>query len=149
MKNSMKIGTSLVGLSLLVLAILWWNSSKKSATDVSSTTAENTTIVETEVPVKLASENRRLPLDQICMVNNAFMGIKQIEVPFDGKMYYGCCEMCVEKIQTQKAARYATDPQTGNEVDKAVAYITLDPTGSNNAVLYFESEQTSNQYFSK
>jgi len=149
MKNSMKIGIGIVGLALVILAGFWWSTPQKLDTEVNSAKATNTTEVETEVPVEVVSENRRLPLDQICMVNNAFMGKEQIEVPFDGKMYYGCCEMCVEKIQTQKAARYAIDPQTGNEVDKAVAYITLDPTGSNNAVLYFESEQTSNQYFSK
>lgn len=134
MKNLIKTG--IVGLAIIVLASMWLGKGQQPTE-------------ETQTASEVVSVNTKLPLDQICMVNNAFMGKKQIEVPHAGKMYYGCCEMCVEKIQTQKAARYAIDPETGEEVDKAVAYITLDPAGSNNAVLYFESEQTSNQFFGK
>src|SRR5688572_17328234 len=66
-----------------------------------------------------------LSKDQVCMVNNAYMGKKQIPVAYDNKTYYGCCQMCVEKIKTNKAVRYATDPYTGKEVDKASAFIAL------------------------
>ena len=49
------------------------------------------------------------------MVNDAYMGKKQIEVPHDGKTYYGCCEMCVERIPKDKSVREATDPFSGEK----------------------------------
>ena len=39
-----------------------------------------------------------VPSDEVCMVNDAYIGKKQFEVKFDGKTYYGCCEMCKERI---------------------------------------------------
>jgi hypothetical protein len=87
-----------------------------------------------------------LPKDQVCMVNNAFMGKKQIPVAYDNKTYYGCCEMCVAKIKNDKSARYATDPGTGKQVDKASAFIVLNPASKDGSVLYFESEQSFNTY---
>ena len=32
----------------------------------------------------------KVPNETVCMVNDAYMGKKQIEVPHDGKTYYGC-----------------------------------------------------------
>lgn len=49
------------------------------------------------------------------MVNDAYMGKKQIEVPHDGKTYYGCCKMCVERIPKDKSVREATDPFSGEK----------------------------------
>ncbi len=37
-----------------------------------------------------------LPKDLVCMVNDAYMGKKQLPIKFEGRMYYGCCEMCVK-----------------------------------------------------
>ena len=59
----------------------------------------------------------------VCMVNNAYMGKEQIPVEFEGKTYYGCCNMCVDKINNNREVRYAIDPVTGREVDKATAFI--------------------------
>ena len=89
-----------------------------------------------------------LPPEQVCMVNNAFMGEKQILVAFGGKTYYGCCEMCVEKIQTQREARFAKDPLSGKEVDKAEAFIVPAAPGQKQ-VLYFESEASYRQFLRK
>ncbi|WP_225986684.1 hypothetical protein [Rufibacter sp. LB8] len=91
--------------------------------------------------------DRKIPLpnEQVCMVNNAFMGKKQIPVVFDGKTYYGCCQMCVEKIQTKRDARFAKDPLSGKEVDKADAFIVPAAPGQEQ-VLYFESEESYRQY---
>jgi YHS domain-containing protein len=83
-----------------------------------------------------------LSKDQVCMVNNAYMGKKQIPVSFENKTYYGCCEMCVDKIKTNKAVRYAKDPLTGKEVDKATAFIALNPANHDGTVFYFESEES-------
>jgi YHS domain-containing protein len=83
-----------------------------------------------------------LPKELVCMVNNAYMGKKQFPVEHEGKMYYGCCEMCVKTIRQEHQVRVAVDPTTGKEVDKSMAYITLKPGGMNGEVLYFESEAT-------
>lgn len=80
---------------------------------------------------------------EVCMVNNSFMGRAQIPVQVDGKTYYGCCEGCVEKLKNNLSLRYANDPVTGNEVDKAKAFITVDPEGT---ALYFESRETAEAY---
>jgi len=82
----------------------------------------------------------KLKSNLVCFVNNKFMGIEQIPVEFEGKTYYGCCQDCVAKINNIREVRFAKDPLTGKEVDKALAYIVLSPQG-NNDVLYFESEQ--------
>lgn len=79
-----------------------------------------------------------VPANLVCMVNNAFMGKQQLEVPFGGKMYYGCCEMCRKRIPEDAASRQAKDPLTLKKVDKATAYIVL--IGDNGEVAYFENE---------
>lgn len=81
----------------------------------------------------------------VCMVNDAYMGKEQIPVEYEGKTYYGCCQGCVTAIQTKRSVRYALDPATGKEVDKAKAYIVIKSDGSKK-VLYFESETTYKQY---
>ena len=80
----------------------------------------------------------KVPNNQVCMVNNAYMGKDQFEVPYDGKTYYGCCNMCVERIPNDETARKATDPFTGKQIDKANAYIVLKDQMGN--VDYFENE---------
>jgi|SRR5690606_110458 len=81
----------------------------------------------------------QVPHDLVCMVNNAYMGKKQFEVPFEGKTYYGCCNMCVERIPVDKDARVAVDPYSSKEVDKSEAYIVL--VSGQGHVAYFESEE--------
>ncbi|MCP5468543.1 MAG: TRASH domain-containing protein [Deltaproteobacteria bacterium] len=85
---------------------------------------------------------------KVCMVNNKFMGIDQIPVEVEEKTYYGCCENCVSKLNKDKAVRYATDPMTGEQVDKAHAFTAMVNDGSNKA-LYFKSEKTYQQYLEK
>lgn len=79
-----------------------------------------------------------VPNNLVCMVNDAYMGKKQIEVPYEGKMYYGCCNMCKERIPKDAKVRYAIDPYTLKKVDKATAYIVL--IGDQGEVAYFENE---------
>lgn len=88
-----------------------------------------------------SAEIAKIESSKVCYVNNKFMGIDQIPVEFENKIYYGCCEGCILKLKTMRETRFAKDPFTGNEVDKAVAFIVLSSTG-NNDVLYFESKQT-------
>jgi len=84
----------------------------------------------------------------VCMVNNAYMGKKQFPVEFGDKLYYGCCEMCVNTIQNEAHVRTAKDPVSGNEVDKSEAYIALEPGNIYGGVLYFESEANYKKFMS-
>lgn len=79
-----------------------------------------------------------VPSDLVCMVNDAYMGNKQLEVEHEGKMYYGCCEMCKTRIPQDATVRAAVDPYSLKSVDKAVAYIVI--IGNNGEVAYFENE---------
>ncbi|REC63409.1 hypothetical protein DRF65_04740 [Chryseobacterium pennae] len=88
-----------------------------------------------------------VPSETVCMVNNAYMGKKQIEVPHNGKMYYGCCEMCVKRIPSDKTAREAIDPYTGKTVDKADAYIVM--ISDEGEVAYFENEENYKKFITQ
>ena len=87
-----------------------------------------------------------IPKDQVCMVNDAFMGSSQIEVPVNGKMYYGCCKMCVGKLNNSEEIRMAEDPFTKEQIDKATAFIVLNPDSDQKRVLYFKSEMNYKNY---
>ena len=73
----------------------------------------------------------------VCMVNDQLFVKEQIPVEYEGKTYYGCCEMCKEKIKSNPASRESVDPVSGGKVDKAESVIGAAPDGS---VYYFESE---------
>ena len=88
----------------------------------------------------------RVEAKKVCMVNNQLFGKDQIPVQVEGKTYYGCCEMCKERLAKDAESRTATDPATGKKVDKATAVIVAQADGS---VLYFESEETLQQYQKK
>jgi len=90
-----------------------------------------------------AAELKRVPTEQVCMVNDAFMGKKQIAIPVQGKTYYGCCKMCVSTLTNDAEQRQAVDPVNGHTVDKANAVIGALPDGS---VFYFENEKNLNAY---
>jgi len=90
-----------------------------------------------------ASELKRVPTEQVCMVNDAFMAKKQIPIPIQGKTYYGCCQMCVSTLTNDADARQAIDPINGHAVDKATAIIGALPDGK---VVYFESEMNLKAY---
>jgi YHS domain-containing protein len=82
----------------------------------------------------------RVSKELVCMVNDAYMGKPQIPILVNGKTYYGCCDMCVKKLNEQEDARIGTDPQSGKKVDKVDAFIVLlDKQGT---VGYFESQKT-------
>ncbi|WP_134089062.1 hypothetical protein [Olivibacter sp. XZL3] len=88
-----------------------------------------------------------VPSDEVCMVNDAYMGKKQFDVKFDGKTYYGCCEMCKERIPKDADVRVALDPYSHKQVDKALAVIAV--TGKNGEVSYFESKENYANYLKK
>ena len=92
------------------------------------------------------AEVKHVETSQVCMVNDTFMNKTQIPVMVEGKTYYGCCEGCVGRLKGDRAVRFSKDPVTGQEVDKAAAYIATQPDGT---VLYFESMETAKKYESQ
>lgn len=89
---------------------------------------------------------KRVETKKVCMINNQVFEKDQIPVQVNGKTYYGCCEMCKERLAKDAEARTAVDPVTGKKVDKATAVIVAQTDGS---VLYFESEATLAKYQKK
>lgn len=81
----------------------------------------------------------QVPKEQVCMVNDAYMGKLQIPVPVNGKTYYGCCQMCVKTLNNNDDARTGIDPFSKQRVDKTEAFIVL--IGMDGKVAYFESEE--------
>lgn len=82
---------------------------------------------------------------KVCMVNNTVFAKDQIPVKVEDRTYYGCCEMCKERLAKDAAARTGVDPVSGKPVDKAKAVIAALPDGS---VLYFESKANFDAYAS-
>ncbi len=93
-----------------------------------------------------AAKLTRVEAKKVCMVNNAVFGKDQIPVEVQGKTYYGCCEMCKERLAKDAASRTSVDPITGQPVDKATAVIGVLDDGT---VFYFESEKTFSDYAAK
>lgn len=88
---------------------------------------------------------KQIPNKQVCMVNNKFMNKDQTPVPVGENIYYGCCQGCVSALKNDTTSRFIFDPETGEEVDKANAFIIIKP-GSKDEVLYFKSETTAKKY---
>ena len=88
----------------------------------------------------------QLKTSYVCMMNNKFLGTEQIPVPVNGKTYYGCCAGCAASLQANtNNIRYARDPYSGEEVDKAGAFIVL-KSPATKEVLYFKSEENYTKY---
>lgn len=98
-----------------------------------------------EIKSKVFKKGDLVSNNEVCMVNNVFMAKKQIEVLFDGKKYYGCCEICQERIPRDKDVRIAIDPLSKKSIDKASSLIAI--SGENGEVLYFENEKSYQAYF--
>jgi YHS domain-containing protein len=81
-------------------------------------------------------ELKQVESKYVCMVTNQLYGKEQIPVAVEGKMYYGCCQMCEAKLKEDPSSRMATDPVSGKEVDKSTAVIGAAPDGK---VYYFEN----------
>ncbi len=108
----------------------------------------NITSVSNVSEVSNKEPDVKLKTELVCMVNDAFMGIKQFPVPMGDKMYYGCCEQCVDKIKNNRQFRYAKDPLTGEEVDKALAFIVM-KSEKDHSVYYFKSENNYSKFQDK
>ena len=78
----------------------------------------------------------------VCMVNENVYEGEQILVEVDGLNYYGCCMGCKAKLLNDESYRFATDPVSGNQVNKALAIIGE----CNKKAYYFETLENLEQY---
>lgn len=129
-------------IALATVLFIGCNSSTNNETTTTQT--EQSNVPTAPQPMTATNANMpalgdQVPNDYVCMVNDAYMGRLQFEVPFEGKTYYGCCDMCKERIPKDESVRYAIDPYSKNKVNKADAYIVL--IGNNGEVVYFENEE--------
>jgi YHS domain-containing protein len=79
----------------------------------------------------------------VCMINDQRFTKVQIPVEVEGRTYYGCCEMCKERLRGDESSRTAVDPVSGKQVDKATAVIGATPDGT---VFYFETLENMKRY---
>ncbi|SRR6266536_1734774 len=119
------------------------NSENTKSPDVS-----NSSISHSNMEHVITNAVKQLSNNQVCMVNNKFMGKDQIQVPVDGKTYYGCCPGCVSNLKSDTTYRFASDPETGERVDKSDAIIIL-KRDTKDEVLYFKTETNAKKYIEK
>ena len=142
MKNQFK-NLSIVALATVLLIGCGENKPSETTSSNVVTTAIPTNTVNSNEPQK----GDHVPSNLVCMVNDAYMGKQQLEVPFEGKTYYGCCDMCKKRIPEDESVRYATDHVSHKQVDKADAVIAI--SGDNGKVSYFENKANYKAYFKK
>ena len=138
-----KLAKPFVLLLLVTFSLTACNSKTKQnkEKETAVVTLQKETIQETQQEYEVGA---KVPNDLVCMVNNAYMGKPQIPVPVNGKTYYGCCQMCVGKLNNEETARSGTDPYSNKKVDKTEAYIVL--MKKEGEVAYFESEENYSKY---
>ncbi len=136
MKSKIYIGLALV---ISLVTVMSCNSGGSSEKDNKKAMVGATVIFSDTGITKLVNS-------QVCMINNRFMNSEQIAVPLNNKTYYGCCEGCVKALKDDSATHYISDPLSGEQVDKAIAFIIGKP-GSKEDVLYFKSEANARAYF--
>ena len=125
MKNWIKFG--LIGVLLVLVLFFMFNSKENNIT--------GKTVLDNKL-TKVESE-------YVCMVTDKLFDSPQIPVEINDQTYYGCCMGCKAKLENYPETRYAIDPVTNNKVDKAKAIIGLT---SSDQILYFESQETFNEY---
>ena len=95
------------------------------------------------LPSAWAEGLKKVEAKFVCMVNNNLYPKEQISIVVDKKTYFGCCEMCKEKLGNSKAARTAIDPVSKRPVDKADAVIGASEKGK---IFYFENLKNLEQF---
>ncbi len=79
----------------------------------------------------------------VCMINNKVFSKEQILIVVENNKYYGCCEMCISRLNNDASSRYGIDPVSGKPVDKATAIIGASEDGQAH---YFESESNLSKF---
>jgi YHS domain-containing protein len=127
-----RLGVALVLVLAALAAGLTFAQAKKGGEEATGQTTPTSTSVLQRVETR-----------KVCMINNQVFEKDQIPVEVEGRTYYGCCEMCKERLTNDPASRAAVDPVSGKTVDKSEAVTAALPDGR---VLYFESEETMAKY---
>ncbi len=80
-----------------------------------------------------------IEVKQVCAVENVIQAREGIPCEHDGKTYWMCCPRCVEAFkENPDAYRLATDPVSGERVDKATSLVQ--PYAGR--IFFFASEAT-------
>jgi YHS domain-containing protein len=130
--GSSRIGSLLIFALVLTAALTIYTVQARAQNQGSDTTQANT-----------STDLKQVESKYVCMVTNQLYDKEQIPVAVDGKMYYGCCQMCEAKLKEDPTSRMATDPVSGKEVDKSTAVIGAAPDGK---VYYFENAEDLKAY---
>lgn len=88
---------------------------------------------------------KRVNPDEVNMVTNRFEKNRQDAIKIDGKTYYGTGKGYASALLKNRSLTRATDPYTGNKIDKAEAHIFVDASGRAH---YFESAETYSAFIS-
>lgn len=96
-------------------------------------------------PGPATSWMRRVNNDEVNMVTNRLEKNRQDAIRIDGKTYYGTGEGYALTLQKNHSLTHATDPYTGNRIDKADAQIFADASGN---AYYFESAESYSAFIS-
>lgn len=130
MKSKKRI-FSVIAATLSITALLFISSPERSDADTGKKSLSKITSVD---------------LEKVCMVTDNVLDKPLIPVEVDGKTYYGCCPGCKSQLENDREVRYSKDPVSGNEVDKALAFVL---EGKKGEALYFESIETAISYSDK
>jgi len=144
-------GTLFMGMAIPFLLLSCTSQTEKGATNQVPSTAQISTQPTAQALTREISSNKRfeiVPNEKVCMVNDKFMGSKQIPIAVEGIIYYGCCQMCVKKLQENiQGVRYSMDPLTNEKVDKATAVIVRNL--QDETVSYFGSKTSADKFMNK
>mgnify|MGYP003639001829 CR=1 FL=1 len=105
-------------------------------------------IAITTVNAQKKSDSDELDKTKVCMVDDEYKGEQQLITVIDNKTYYGCCEPCIETLNSDSSFRYTKDHFTGKKVDKSNAYIVR-KTKESDAIIYFENKKNYQAYITK
>ncbi|GGG17441.1 hypothetical protein GCM10011344_17570 [Dokdonia pacifica] len=147
-KRIYKLLISILFLVLASIILLSCSNKKKEKAETATLLVTETEPIQPSSTVASQATYEIVPNDKVCMVNDRFMGVKQIPIDVDGTTYYGCCQGCVEKLQKNiDDVRFGNNPLNKTKVDKASAVIVQDK--SNGSVFYFASKEDAQDFVSK
>ncbi|HLQ98954.1 MAG TPA: hypothetical protein VK102_01150 [Sphingobacterium sp.] len=136
----------IIPFALSIFLFVSCSNSTEKATETQQTDHERVTSMQmqTDPSSQQVALGDIVPNELVCMVNNDYMGREQLEVKVNGKIYYGCCDMCQDRLPVDESVRVAIDPISQKQVDKADAVIAV--TGERGEVSYFENKENHQKY---
>jgi YHS domain-containing protein len=136
-QKEMKIGYLLLFMSLSACSL----SGSQDRSYTGQPKAE--TVAVNQQPKEQKEGLKQVEAKYVCMINNQVFQKEQIPIKVGKQTYYGCCDMCKERLGKDPKSRVAVDPVSKKEVDKSKAVIGADAEGT---VYYFENAENLNRY---